>query len=160
MKNADWEWVALLVGLLGVAVLLTRPWELIAGLLSTDSFESLRWAFREARDDLIIVAVRGAILFWGVFMGRLLGTGFFAPPIRLKVAFISMPVAVLVAAFFASYSFKWVVDPGETTAHAIHDAELTFFCVLLPLWTGCVWGMIYPVSNRSDLCEGRNQAIR
>jgi hypothetical protein len=156
MKSADWKWVALLAGLLSGAVLLTRPWELIAGLLSTGSFESLRWAFREACDDLIVVAVRGAILFWGVFMGRLLGTGFFTQPIRLKVAFISMPVVVLVAAFLASYSFKWVVDPGETTAHAIHDAEVTFFCVLLPLWIGCVWGMVYPVPNRSDSYEDRN----
>lgn len=98
-------------------------------------------ALREATSEIIVVAVRGGLLAWGVFMGKLLGTGFFERPSSKKVFLISMPVAVFIAGFFAFYSFKWVVNPGETRTEAIHDATLTFFFVLLPLWTGCIWGI-------------------
>lgn len=102
--------------------------------------EPLTSAFQEAVGELIVVAARGGLLFWGIFMGKLLGTGFFESPSWKKVAFISMPTAVLVASIFAFYGYKCVVNPGETKAEAIHDAEVTFFFVLLPLWTGCFWG--------------------
>jgi hypothetical protein len=88
-------------------------------------------AFVKAVSDLFVVAARGAFLFWGVFMGKLLLTGLFKSPSRKKVAFISMPIAVIVAAFLAFWGFRWVVNPGETKAEAIHDAEVTFsscFC--------------------------------
>lgn len=108
--------------------------------MPTDLFDPLSAAFRDAVSDLITVAVRGGLLFWGVFMGKILGTGFFESPSWKKVGLISMPIAVVIAGFFAFYSFKWVVNPGETKAEAVHDAEVTFFFVLLPLWTGCIWG--------------------
>jgi hypothetical protein len=107
----------------------------------TEVVESLSAAFGDAVEGLIVVALRGGLLFWGVLMGRVLGTALFEPRSWKKVAFISMPIAVIVAAFFGFYSFKWVVNPGETKAEAIHDAEVTFFCVLLPLCTGCIWGL-------------------
>ena len=61
-------------------------------------------ALQEAVGSLIAVAVRGALLFWGVYMARLLGTGLFDPPSLRKIAFVSMPLAVVVASFFAFYS--------------------------------------------------------
>ena len=75
-------------------------------------------------------------------MGRVLGTGFYEWPLIRKVIFISMPIAVLIASFFAFYSYRLVVTPGETMAEAIHDAQRTFFFVLVPLWSGCIWSAI------------------
>ncbi len=98
-------------------------------------------SFREALSELIVVAVQGGFLAWGVFMGKLLATGFFEEQSRYKVAFISMPLAVLPAVLFAFWSFK-IVNPGETRSEALYDAGLTFFFVLLPLWSGCLWGII------------------
>ena len=106
--------------------------------------EHLGLAFKEAFSLLAEVAVRGALLAWAVFMGRLFATGFFKQPRPIKVALISMPIMVLIAAFLAFYAFKFVVNPGETRVEAIQDAQVTFFVVLLPLWAGCIWGMIRP----------------
>lgn len=107
-------------------------------------------AFYEALDVLLTVAVRGAFLAWGVFMARLLGTGLMEEPKPIKVASISMPIMVLVAAFFAFWGFMGVVDPGETRLEAIHDAQVTFFLVLLTLWAGCIWGMFRPVNDGKE----------
>ena len=97
-------------------------------------------SFREALSELIVVAVQGGFLAWGVFMGKLLATGFFKEQSRYKVAFISMPLAVLPAVLFAFWSFK-IVNPGETRTEALYDAQLTFYYVLVPLWAGCIWGI-------------------
>ncbi len=110
-------------------------------------------AFREAISEIIVVAVRGGLLAWGVFMGKLLGTGFFEQPSRKKVFLISMPIAVFIAGFFAFYSFKWIVNPGETRPEAIHDAALAFFFVLVPLWTGCIWGILKLETERKPAGE-------
>jgi hypothetical protein len=112
-------------------------------------------AFREAISEIIVVAVRGGLLAWGVFMGKLLGTGFFEQPSRKKVFLISMPIALFIAALVAFYSYKCVVNPGETRTEAIHDAALTFFCVLLPLWTGCIWGIVKLQAERR--CDGESK---
>ena len=111
------------------------------------NIDLLRWAFGDATFVLVQVAVRGALLAWGVFMGRLFATGFFEHPKPMKVGLISMPIMVLIAAGFAFYGFKLVVNPGETRLEAIRDAEVTFFLVLLPLWAGCIWGMVRPVRD-------------
>lgn len=105
---------------------------------------------REAFSELIVVAFRGGFLIWGVFMGKLLGTGFYEKPSHYKVVFISMPLAVLTALFFSFWSYKWIVNPGETRVEALHDAGLTFFFVLLPLWSGCLWGIIEQSTNKVD----------
>jgi hypothetical protein len=110
--------------------------------------EHLWLALEEAIGLLAQVAVRGGILAWGVFMGRLFATGFFKHPRTIKIVLISMPIMVLIAAFFAFYSFKFVVNPGETRLEAIQDAQVTFFLVLLPLWAGCIWGMISPIDGK------------
>ncbi len=123
---------------------------MIAQVLGT-----LREVFGEALDNIITVAVRGGGLFWLTFMGKILGAGFFQRPFyKKKVVFISMPIAVLVALFFAFWGYKWVVDPGETQADALHDAQLTFCYVLLPLWAGCIWGM---VSHPDEKQETKNE---
>ena len=116
-------------------------------------------SFQEALSELIVVGVRGGVLVWGVFMGKLLATGFFEGPSRYKVAFISMPIAVLPAAFFAFWSYEWIVNPGETRSEALHDAGLTFFFVLLPLWSGCLWAMIdQPVKRTGESPNGGGQS--
>ena len=100
-------------------------------------------AFGVALNEIIAIAVRGGFLAWGIFMGWLLGTGFFddEEPYKRKVILISMPVAVLLALFFAFWSLKGCVNPGETGAEALHDAQVTFFSVLIPLWAGCLLGI-------------------
>lgn len=108
---------------------------------SIDWIEPLSIAFRSSVSDLIVMGVRGALLYWLVIMGKILGTGFFESPTWKKVGFISMPIAVVIAVLFALYSFR-LVNPGETRAEAIQDAEETFFLVLLPLWAGCIWSGI------------------
>jgi len=122
--------------------------------MATDWIEPLSTAFRGSVSDLIVMAVRGALLYWVVFMGKLLGTGFFESPTWKKVGFISMPIALIIAALFALYSFKLVINPGETRAEAIQDAEATFFLFLLPLWAGCIWSGIKLPSKQSSIYEG------
>jgi hypothetical protein len=92
--------------------------------------------------DLIVWTVGVGLPCWGVLIGRALGTRFFEWPSIRKVIFISMPISVLIASFFAYYGYRWEVRPGETTAEAIQDARRTFFFVLVPLWTGCIWSAI------------------
>ena len=99
-------------------------------------------ALKEAIGEIIVVAARGGLLVWGCVMGKVLGGGFFEEPLPWKkVIFISLPIALLVAAFLSLYGFFFVVNPGETRAEAIDDALFTFWCVLLPLWGGSIYGM-------------------
>lgn len=108
----------------------------------SEFIKPLSAAFGDALVSSFVVALKGGILFWGLLVGKVLATGIFEPPSRKKIAFISMPIAVVVSAFFAFYRFMWMVNPGETEADAIYDAEVTFFTVLLILWAGCIWGSL------------------
>ena len=98
-------------------------------------------AFEHAFSLIIEVAVRGAALVWGVFMGRLIGTGFYENPDWKKVVFISMLIAGLIASIGGFWNYK-LENPGETAAEALYDALVVFFLVLIPLWTGCVWSIV------------------
>lgn len=115
------------------------------------NMEHLGLALEEAIWLLAQVALKGGILVWGVFMGKLFAIGFSEQPRLIKVVLISMPIMVLIAACFAFYGFKFVVNPGETRLEAIHDAQVTFFLVLLPLWAGCIWGMMSLVKDKGGL---------
>ena len=106
--------------------------------------EHLWLALEEAISLLIQIAVRGSLLAWGVFVGRLFATGFYKQSKPINIALIFMPIMVLVASFFAFYGFKFVVNPSETRLEAVQDAQVTFFLVLFPLWAGCIWGMFRP----------------
>lgn len=111
-------------------------------------------AFKATISNLVEIAVLGGILVWAVLMGRQLSTGFFESPSWQKVVLISMPIAAVVASFFAFWVFFGMVNPGETKTQTIHRALVTFFLVLLPLWIGCIWGIIRlnktPYTNNPD----------
>jgi len=117
-------------------------WKEIAPMID-EIWSSSGSAFNEAFSAILNVAVKGGLLFVGWYVGKLLGVGFFAEPSWKKVIFVSMPIAMLVAAFLSLCGFVFVVNPDETRAAAIDDALFTFWCVLLPLWGGSIYGMAF-----------------
>jgi hypothetical protein len=97
-------------------------------------------ALQDAVGTLATVAVRGGLLAWGVFMGKLFAIGFTDPPTRQKILLYAVPFTLAVALGLATYDYFLVVDPGESHRKALYGASKTFFCVLIPLWIGCAWG--------------------
>ena len=99
--------------------------------------EHLMSAFWAAAGLLIQTAVRGAVL-WLVFKGsRTFITDYLEKWKPIKLVLIFVPVSMLIAAFFAFWVYT--IEPKEK---AIYHAQMFFFLVLLPLWAGCIWGMI------------------
>ncbi len=105
-------------------------------------------ALTTAIDSIVVLAARSGLLVWGVFMGRLIATGFVAHPRPWKTVLISASVAPLIALLCALYGYRCVVDPGESASEALLDAQFTFFVVLLPLLVGGAWGMVRPHGSR------------
>ena len=106
-------------------------------------FDNLDQALSAVLNEMIVLVVRAGVLVWGVIMGRVLGVGFYDinKPYKHKVLLLSMPASILLSMFFAFWSYKGCVNPGETKAEALYDAQFTFWCVLIPLWSGCIWGL-------------------
>jgi hypothetical protein len=109
----------------------------------SEYFDAAYNSFDEATYELIRAALLGALLLWGAFVGKV-GTWFVSS--RVKILYIAA-LYILVALFFAFWSFKGVTFPGETRAEALHDAALTFYYVLTPLWAGCIWGALNPLKD-------------
>jgi hypothetical protein len=102
----------------------------------TEFFDAAYNSLDEAIFEMIRAALIGALLLWGAFIGKV-GTWFVDS--RIKILYVAASY-VLVAVFFAFWSFKWATIPDETRAEAFHDAALTFYYVLITLWGGCIWG--------------------
>ena len=116
-------------------------------------FHNLDLVFSDVLSEMITLIVRFGLLVWGVFMARLLGAGLYDvdTPYKRRVILLSMPASVLLALFFAFWSFRGIVNPGETRTEAMYDAQFTFWCALIPLWSGCLWGIVrHPDLNKNN----------
>ena len=103
--------------------------------------ELMASALGSAISVLVVAAIRGAFLFYGVMAGRVMGKGFTENPSWKKVVFLSMPIAAFIASVAGLWSYK-LENPGETETEALFDALFVFFLVLVPLWTGCIWALV------------------
>jgi hypothetical protein len=102
-------------------------------------FDSVFTGFLDACVAIFVVAFGGAFLFWGVFMGKLIATGFHERPSRKRILMDSLPIAIAISTVFGAWSFWLIQDPGESRDEAVYNAASTFFCVLIPLLMGFVW---------------------
>lgn len=114
--------------------------------MSTKFWESLIRAIEGAIYEILLAAIGGWYLYMAVLIGRHYLVMFETLSWK-KVVFISIPKAIAISLFFAFFSYVLWGGPDESSAENLYNAQLTFFCVFIPLTIGCVLGWYDHVSE-------------